>query len=67
MLKAIMNIKRRSLVQVSVFFKKTEFSIIKSIYFHFETQTKQILVCFKKILGKSLVWQKSSATLGPDF
>ena len=46
MLKAIMNIKRRSLVQVSVFFNKTKFSIIKSIYFHFETQTKTNLSLF---------------------
>ena len=67
MLKAIMNIKPRSLVQISVFFKKKNFSLIKSIYFHFKTQTKQILVCFQKSLGKSLVWQTSSAKLEPDL
>ena len=52
-----MNIKPRSLVQISVFFKKKKISLIKSIYFHFKTQAKQILVCFQKSLGKSLVWQ----------
>ena len=29
--------------------------------FHFETQTKQILVFFQKRQGKSLIWQKLSA------
>ena len=35
-----------SLVQNSKFFKKTKFKALKSIYFHFKTVTKQMLVFF---------------------
>ena len=32
--------KRQSLVQINMFFKKTKFTLLKSIYFHIKTPTK---------------------------
>ena len=58
-IKVIMNTKHHSLVQISVFFKKTKFKPLKSINFHFKTPTKQILVIFRTKQGKSLFLQKS--------
>ena len=52
--------------KTSQFFKKTKFTLI-NINFRFKTRTKQILVIFWARLGKSLIWQKSSATWEPDF
>ena len=42
-----MNTKHNSLVQISMFFKKTKLTPLKSINFHFETPTKKILVIFQ--------------------
>ena len=39
-------------VQISVLFKKTEFTLSKSIYFHFKTPTKQEIVFRKQDWGK---------------
>ena len=54
--------KRRSLVHIDLFFKKIKFAFIKSIYFHFKTPKKQILLFFQKKLRKNLIWRKSSGT-----
>ena len=61
------NKKCERLVQINVFLKKTKFTLLKSIYFHFMTSTKQMLVFFQTRLGKILIWQKSSATWESDF
>ena len=47
-----MTTKRHSLVQVSVFFKKTVFTLLKSIYFYFKAPTKEMLVCLEQDWGK---------------
>ena len=41
---------RHSLVQISLFFKKTKFTHLKSIYFHFKKPS--ILVFFEQNWGK---------------
>ena len=47
----IIDAKRHSLELISVYFKKTKFTLLKSVYFHFKTPTKQMLVYnFAKIL-----------------
>ena len=55
------------MLQISVFFKKTKFTLLKFIYFHYKTPPKQILVFFQIILGKSLIWEKSSGMWESDF
>ena len=59
--------KCQRLAQINVLLKKTKFTLLKSIYFHFMTSTKQMLVFFRTRLGKILIWQKSSATWESDF
>ena len=49
-------------VQIREFFKKTKFTLLISIYFHFKTPTKQMLVFFRARLSKRLIWQKSTQT-----
>ena len=49
-------------LKISLFFRKTKFTILKFIYFHFETLNKQMMVFFHKRLGKTLIWQKFSGT-----
>ena len=44
-----------------MFFKKTKFTPLKSINFHFKTPNKQILVFFQPKLEKTVILQKSSA------
>ena len=61
------NKKCQRLAQINVLLKKTKFTLLKSIYFHFMTSTKQMLVFFRTRLGKILIWQKSSATWESDF
>ena len=56
-----------SLVQLSVFFKKTKNTPSIRIYFRFKTATKEMLVFFQKRLEKSLIWTKSSATWESSF
>ena len=46
MLQLTIDTKRHSLVQIFVVFKETKIILSKSIYFHFKTLTKQILVFF---------------------
>lgn len=53
--------KHHSLVQISLFFKKTKFALLKSNYFHFKTPNTQKSVFFKTKPGKSLIWQRGSA------
>ena len=48
MLKVIINTKRYSLVQTSLFFQKTKFKHLKSIYFYSKTPSKQMLAFFNK-------------------
>ena len=45
-LKVISNTKRHRLAQISMFLKKTEFTLLKFTYLHFEISTKQMLVIF---------------------
>ena len=40
--------KRPSLVQFNLMFKKTKFGLLKFIYIHFKTPTKQIYYFFEK-------------------
>ena len=47
-----MTTKRHSTVQGSVFFKKTIFTLLKSIYFYFKTPTKEMLVFLEEGWGK---------------
>ena len=42
-----MNTKHH-MVQISVFFKKTKFTALNSIYFYFKTLAKRMLVFFEK-------------------
>ena len=53
-------------MQISVFFKKTKFTSLKSINFHFKMPAKQILVIFQTKQGKILTWPKSSALNLPN-
>ena len=61
--------KRHSLVQISMFFKKTNFTLSKSIYFHFKMPPKSMVVIFRTRMGRSLIWQNSSErpTLSSEF
>ena len=45
--------KCHSLVQISLFFKKTKLTLLKSIHLHFKTPTKQMLGIFKQNWEKS--------------
>ena len=56
-LEVIINTKRHNLAQISMFFKKAKLTLLKSIYFHFKTLNKQMLVFFQTRLGKTLIWQ----------
>ena len=44
------------MVQISVLFKKTKFTLLKPIYFHFKTLAKNMLVFCLTRLGESLPW-----------
>ena len=44
-----------SMVQVTLFFKKRKFTLSKSIFFHFKTPNKQMLVLFRTRIVKSLI------------
>ena len=50
----IISKERQNLLQISVFFKKTKFARLKSIYFHFKTSIRQMLVLFKTLAKSSL-------------
>lgn len=50
--------KRHRLVQINVFFKKTRFTLSKSIYFHFKKQANQMLAFFQSREGNSPIWQE---------
>ena len=51
----------------SVFFKKTQFALLKSIYFNFKAPTKQMLAIFQTRLRKSLLWQICPGTRESNF
>ena len=53
--------KRDSLIQISLFFKKTKFTLLESIYFRFKTPNIQNSVLFWTKLLKNLIWQRESA------
>ena len=52
--------KCHSREQINLFFKKTKFKHLKSIYFNFKTTIKQMLVFFQTKLVKSLILQRFS-------
>ena len=41
-------------VQISVLFKKTKFTVLKSVYLDFKTSTKQVCNIFSKKTGKNI-------------
>ena len=53
-------------MKTRVFFKKTKFTLVKSIYFHCKMLAKQVLIFVGTRLGKSLIRQKSSSTWESD-
>ena len=54
-------------MQSSVFFKKHRFTLLKSIYSHFKTVTKQTVVFFRPRLGKNWLSKNCSATWKSDL
>ena len=58
--KVIINKERNRLMKISVLFKTRKFAPLKSIYFHFKTPTKQILVFLQKKLGKLFNYAKKN-------
>ena len=46
MLQVIINVNRHNQVQIRLFFKKTRLTLLKYIYFHFKTATKQMIMFF---------------------
>ena len=58
--------KGHSLVHISVYFKKTKFSLLKSVYFHYKVPTKQISIFFpnrveEKFNVSKVNWLKSKS------
>ena len=38
------NTKRHSMIEINLFFKKTKFAFLNSIYFHYKTPKKEVLI-----------------------
>ena len=66
-LKPIINMKRRSTAWCKLASFSRKQHLLKSIYFHFKTPTKNISVFFRTKLGKGFIWQKFSATSESDL